>query len=582
MVTHYVRGLQGNDLTKGIIATLKHFAGYSFSEGGRNFAPAHVGPREFADVFLAPFEMAIKEGGALSVMNAYQDVDGEPPAASRRLLTEILRERWGFNGMVVADYGAVTFLHALHRVAADRARAAAMALKAGLDVELPQPAEYPKGLKEALAQGLISGSDIDVSLARVLRMKFRLGLFEQPYVETDNIELNLPEERELAKTIAEKSLTLLKNDGTLPLRQSIRKIAVIGPNAHERMALFGNYSFENHVVSTHFPDAAEHIVSAPTVLEALRERLSNEKVVYAKGCEIMTDETSGIEEAASVARDADLAVVVIGDKAGHFRLGTVGEGTDTADLTLPGAQAKLVDAVISTGTPTVVVLINGRPYAIPHVAERAAAILEAWFPGQAGANAIVNALFGDINPGGKTTVTFSQGAGAQPAYYNHKFLAAGLPRIPESDPVFPFGHGLSYTIFEYSDLRLSATEIPVDGIIEISCNIKNTGDQPGDEVVQLYVQDIFASVSRPVKELKGFIRLTLDPGETRQVLFTLSADLFSFTGINYNKVVEPGLMRVMLGSSSEDIRLESEFTLTGQVRYVGEDRSLTSSAAIRP
>ncbi|GAB4343937.1 MAG: glycoside hydrolase family 3 N-terminal domain-containing protein [Candidatus Abyssubacteria bacterium] len=580
MVTHYVRGLQGDDLTKGIIATLKHFAGYSFSEGGRNFAPAHVGPREFADVFLTPFEMAVKEGGALSVMNAYQDIDGEPPAASRKLLTETLRERWGFKGMVVADYGAVTFLHALHRVAEDRAHAAAMALKAGLDVELPQPAEYPKGLKEALAKGLISQSDIDISLARVLRMKFRLGLFERPYVDTAAIDLNRPDEQELARTIAEKSLTLLKNDGTLPLPHSLRKVAVIGPNAHERMGLFGNYSFENHVVSTHFPDAAEQVVSAPTILEALRKRLSDESVLYAKGCEIMTNESGGIEEAASLARNADVAIVVIGDKAGHFRLGTVGEGTDTADLGLPGAQAKLVDAVISTGTPTVVVLLNGRPYAIPDIAERAAAILEAWFPGQAGANAIVDALFGDINPGGKTTVTFSRGAGAQPAYYNHKFLAAGLPRLPESEPVFPFGHGLSYTSFEYSDLRLSASEITVDGKIEISCNIKNTGDRPGDEVVQLYVQDIHASVSRPVKELKGFVRVTLTPSETKRVSFTLPADLFSFTDIHYRKVVEPGLMRIMLGSSSEDIRLESEFSLTGPVRVLSETRALTSSVTV--
>jgi beta-glucosidase len=576
MVTHYVKGLQGVDLAEGVIATLKHFAGYSFSEGGRNFAPAHVGRREFTDVFLAPFEMAVKEGGALSVMNAYQDFDGEAPAASRWLLTEVLRDAWGFDGIVVADYGAITFLHALHRVAENGIEASAKALKAGLDVELPQPAEYPKGLKEALARGLVTEADIERAVARVLKMKFRLGLFERPYVDVDSIELNRPEEVALAKEVAEKSLVLLSNNGVLPLSDSIKKLAVIGPNAHERMALFGNYSFENHVVSTHFPDAAEKIVSAPTVLEALRGRLPDTQISYAKGCEIMSGETGGIDEAVALARDADVVIAVVGDKAGHFQMGTVGEGSDATDLSLPGGQEKLMDAVLATGKPVVVVLLNGRPFAFPRVAANAAAILEAWFPGQAGAGAIVDALLGELNPGGKTTLTFSQCAGAQPAYYNHKFLAAGIPRIPEYDPVFPFGHGLSYTKFEYSDFTLSSEEIPVDGGVEVRCKITNAGERAGDEVVQLYVQDLAASVSRPVKELKGFVRLPLEPGESRQVSFKLSADLFSFTGIDYKRVVEPGKMRIMLGASSEDIRLEGEFDLVDPVGKGGEERELTS------
>jgi beta-glucosidase len=580
MVTHYVKGLQGNDIREGIIATLKHFAGYSFSEGGRNFAPTHIGRREFMDVFLAPFEMAVKEGGALSVMNAYQDFDGEPPAASHWLLTQVLRDTWGFDGIAVADYGAVTFLHALHRVAENSAQASAKALKAGLDVELPQPAEYPNGLKEALAQGLITEADIDLSVSRVLKMKFRLGLFEQPYVDVDSIELNLPEEKELAKQVAEKSLILLSNNGILPLLKRVKKLAVVGPNAHERMALFGNYSFENHVVSTHFPDAAEEIVKAPTVLEALRARFGEKQVTYAKGCEIMSDDTSGIDEAVKLAQEADVVIAVVGDKAGHFRMGTVGEGTDTTDLLLPGGQSKLLDAVFAAGKPVILVLLNGRPFALHQVADKAAAIIEAWFPGQAGARAIVDALVGDLNPGGKTTVTFSQGAGTQPAYYNHKFLAHGIPRVPELEPVFPFGHGLSYTKFEYSDFWLSSEEIPVDGNVEVRCKIKNTGDRAGDEVVQLYVQDMAGSVSRPVKELKGFVRLSLKPGESRQVSFKLSADLLSFTGIDYKRVVEPGMMRIMLGSSSEDIRLEGELTLTGSIREVGKQRMLMSEVLV--
>jgi len=580
MVTNYIKGLQGEDIKEGVVSTLKHFAGYSFSEGGRNFGPMHVGRREFTDVFLAPFEMAVKEGGALSVMNAYQDFDGEAPAASRWLLTEVLREQWAFGGIVVADYHAVTFLRALHRVAADEAEASSLALKAGLDVELPNCIEYPKGLPEALDRGLISESDIDLSVKRVLDLKFRLGLFERPYADPEGIDLDTPEDRLLAKEIAEKSMTLLSNNGALPLAGSVGKLAVIGPNADNRMALFGNYSFENHVVSTHFPEAADEIVSAPTVLEALRERLGADRIAYAKGCEVMDDSTKGVAEATAIARDAEIAIVVVGDKAGHFGLGTVGEGTDTTDLNLPGAQAQLVQAIIDTGTPTVVVLLNGRPFSMPLIKGGAAAILEAWFPGQAGSKAIVDALLGDLNPGGKTTLTFSQCVGAQPSYYNHKFLAKGVPQISELEPVFPFGHGLSYTEFEYSDFSIAETEVPVDGEIQIGCIVKNNGTRAGDEVAQLYIQDLLACVSRPVKELKGFVRISLEPGESKRISFTLPADVLAFMGIDFKRVVEPGSHRVMIGSSSEDIRLEGEFMLTGSVREAGEERSLTSRVVV--
>ncbi|MBW1711116.1 MAG: glycoside hydrolase family 3 C-terminal domain-containing protein, partial [Deltaproteobacteria bacterium] len=438
----------------------------------------------------------------------------------------------------------------------------------------------PEGLKDALKKGLIIESDIDISVSRVLKMKFRLGLFENPYVDPEAVELDNPEEQATAKTIAEKSITLLKNDGILPLSKSIKKLAVIGPNANDRMALFGNYSFENHVVSTHFPDKADQIVSAPTVFESLRERFSADQIKYAQGCEVMGEETRDMDEAVTLAREADLALVVVGDKAGHFRRGTVGEGTDTANLALPGRQAKLIEAIIATDTPTVIVLLNGRPFALGEIKERAAAIVEAWFPGQAGAEAITDVLFGDLNPGGKTTLTFSQGAGAQPSYYNHKFLANGLPRLPESEPVFPFGHGLSYTNFEYSELSLSALEVPVDGQVAISCTIRNTGGRAGDEVIQLYLQDLFATITRPVKELKGFIRLGLQPGETKRVSFTVKADLLSFTGTDYKRIVEPGAVKVMVGASSEDIRLTGEFKLTGSVREVSEDRILTSEVAV--
>ncbi len=580
MVTHYVKGLQGSDIKQGVIATLKHFAGYSFSEGGRNFAPTHVGKREFMDVFLTPFEMAVKEGGALSVMNAYQDFDGEAPAASRWLLTEVLRDAWGFDGFVVADYGAVSFLHHLHHVAADGTEAAAAALKAGLDIELPNPVDYPEGLKEALEKGLVAESDIDTAASRILRLKFKMGLFENPYVDTEAIQLDLPEEKELSKTLAEKSVTLLSNNGVLPLSASIEKLAVIGPSADEMMALFGNYSFENHVVSTHYPDNADKVVSVPTILEVLRQKVGENRLAYEKGCEIMDNGTEDIDRAAAVAQKADVAIVVVGDKAGHFRQGTVGEGTDTADLSLPGAQEELIEAVIETGTPTVVVLLNGRPFAMPNLAEKASAILEAWFPGQEGASVIVDTIFGGINPGGKTTLTFSQSVGVQPSFYNRKALSHGIPVLPETTPVFPFGHGLSYTQFEYLNLSLSSTEVPVDGEIAIRVAVKNSGERSGDEVVQLYVQDTTACVTRPIKELKGFKRISLAPGEQKKVVFTMPADLLAFTGLDYRKVVEPGEIRVMIGSSSEDIRLSGGFNLTGSKRYPGEDRALSTRVEV--
>jgi beta-glucosidase-like glycosyl hydrolase len=578
VVSAYVRGLQGDDLRSGIAATLKHFCGYSWSEGGRNFGPAHVGPRELADVFLIPFEMAVKETGVQSVMNAYQDLDGEPAASSRWLLTELLRDRWGFDGIVVSDYFSVKMLHELHRTAADRAEASAAALSAGLDVELPTYEYYPEGLPEALDAGLIDGATLDRAVERVLRLKFRLGIFENPYVDVDAVEFDLPEERALARTIAEKSMTLLSNDGTLPLSPAPGRLAVIGPNAHDAMALFGNYSFQNHIAS-HFPDLPLP-AAAPTVLEAIQEKIGEERVVFAEGCQILSEDRSGIEAAREAAASAEVAIVVVGDKAGHFRRGTVGEGTDTDDLSLPGLQVELLDAVIGTGTPTVVVLVNGRPPAIPGLAERTAAILEAWFPGQDGAAAITGVLFGDINPGGKTTVSFSQSAGAQPCYYNQKFLAEGLPRLPAAEAVFPFGHGQSYTSFEYSDFGISAPEIPVDGEVEVACTVRNVGERPGEEVVQLYFRDPVASVTRPVRELLGFARVGIEPGQGCRIRFGLSADRFSFTGIDLRRRVEPGAIELLIGASSRDIRLEGELRLTGAARLLGEDRVLRTRVRV--
>jgi beta-glucosidase len=598
LVSAYVRGLQGEDLSSGVVATLKHFCAYSGSEGGRNFGPAHVGPRELADVFLLPFEMAVKLAGAKSVMNAYQEIDGEPPAASRRLLTEILRERWGFDGVVVSDYFAVNMLHQLHHVAEGPTEAAAAALCAGLDVELPSPQCFRAGLPRALQVGLVDEATLDRAVQRVLRLKIALGLFEAPYVEAAPVALELPEERALARAVAERSITLLANDGVLPLARDVGRVAVIGPNADDPMALFGNYSFPSHVAAHH---AGEPAPGVETLLQAIRARHGAEHVVYAEGCAILrpdegsqtggapadADErlcwdASGIPAAVSAARDAEVAIVGVGDRSGHMRRGTVGEGSDAEHLSLPGLQQRLLEAVLDTGTPTVVVLLNGRPPAIPGIARRASAILEAWFPGQAGAGAIADALFGDLVPGGKTTVTFSRGAGVQPCFYNHRELARGIPPLPAYAPVFPFGHGLSYTTFEYEGLEIAPTEIPVDGAVRIACTVRNAGERAGDEVVQLYLRDAVASLARPVRELAGFRRVSLAAGEACRVVFTLHADRLAFTGLDGRRIVEPGRIEVMIGASSADIRLEGHFQLSGALRTVGEDRVLASAVEVEP
>jgi beta-glucosidase len=582
MVSAYVAGLQGPDLRDGVVATLKHFAGYSGSEGGRNFAPLHAGPRELADVFLVPFEMAVKRAGARSVMNAYQEIDGVPCAASRALLTETLRERWGFDGIVVADYFAVRMLHQLHRIAEGPVEAAAAALAAGLDVELPVGECFAGGLAEAIDRGLVAPDALDTAVRRVLRIKIELGLFERPYADEDALELERPEERALAREVAARSIVLLANDGILPLAPGAR-VAVIGPNADDPMALFGNYSFQNHVAA-HFPD--HPIARAPTLLDALRERLGEARVLHARGCGILRArgqldlDRSGIPEAAEVARQAEVAILVLGDRAGHFRTGTVGEGTDTTDLALPGVQGELAAAVLDTGTPTVVVLVNGRPFDLSGLAGRAAALVEAWFPGQDGAAAVVDVLTGAAEPCGRTTVTFARGAGSMPRHHDHKALAAGIPALPEFAPVFPFGHGLSYTRFEYEDLSIVPDATPTDGFVTVSCRIRNAGARAGEEVAQLYLRDLVASVVRPVHELRGFVRLRLAAGAAARVSFRVPAQLAAFTGPRLRRIVEPGRIEVAIGASSADLRLRGSFELTGRPCEVPEQRAFLAEVAV--
>jgi beta-xylosidase len=573
----YTRGLEST----GIVATLKHFAGYSASRSGRNHAPVSMGPREFADVVLSPFEMALRLGGARSVMQSYADVDGVPPAADPSLLTGLLRDTWGFDGVVVSDYFGVSFLESAHGVASSPGHAAALALAAGVDVELPTVRCFGDPLVDLVRSGDVSQDLVDRAVRRVLRQKCELGLLDAgwtPGPPPESVDLDPPAVRHLARAVAERSVVLLDNQRrALPL-ENPRRIAVVGPCADDLFALLGCYSFPSHVGVQH-PDVAIG-VEIPTVLEALRDEFPDADVEFAQGCAVDGSDLSGLAEAIRVARDSDVCVAVLGDRAGLFGRGTSGEGCDADDLTLPGVQADLLAALLDTDVPVVLVLVAGRPYALGDFTGAAAAV-QTFFPGEEGAGAIAGVLSGRVNPSGKLPVQVPNGPGGQPStYLRAKLGGPGGVSSVDPTPRFPFGHGLSYTAFGYRDLELSHDAVPTDGEVEISCVVTNTGTRRGAEVVQLYLHDPVASVARPERQLAGFARVELDAGESTRVAFRLHADRTSFTGIGGRRVVEPGVVEVLVGSSSEDVRLTGDFRLVGSAREVGHDRVLTTPVAL--
>ena len=594
----YIKGLQGDDLKNGIAATVKHFAGYSASQGGLNWAPALIPPREFREVFLFPFEAAVRDAKVLSVMNAYHEVDGIPCGASRQLLTDMLRNEWGFDGIVVSDYEAINMLFEYHHLANDKTEAARLALEAGIDIELPEFDCYSNELKKAIEQGLFPDKLIDTAVARVLKLKFRLGIFDNPFVEIkDNNAIEKPVHRKFALELARKSIVLLKNQGNLlPLKKSLKKIAVIGPNADSWRNLLGDYSYPTIVEFREIMAAREKnkavdvdklsnpTVQVVTVLEGVKSKLGDQtEILYATGCSVLGESKDGFEEAVNIAREADVAIVVVGGKSGFVPGCTSGEERDRAELSLPGIQEDLVKAVHATGTPVVLVLVNGRPYAIEWIAKNIPAIIEAWLPGEEGGNAIAEVLFGDYNPGGKLPITFPAKVGQIPIYYRHKPSARRshlwIDYVDStSQPLFPFGHGLSYTTFKYSQLKISPQEIPATGKINIAFGVQNIGKLRGEEIVQLYIHDLLASVTRPVKELKGFKRIELEPGQKQQVKFELAADLLAFYDQDLKLAIEPGEFEVMIGSSSEDIRLRGTFTVVGEKRTIHGARTYFSKA----
>jgi beta-glucosidase-like glycosyl hydrolase len=561
--TAYVRGLQSS----GVLATLKHFVGYSSSRAGRNLAPVSAGPREIADLLLIPFEMAVLDGKAESVMHSYAEIDGLPVAADSRLLTQLLRDRWGFKGTVVADYFGIAFLETLHGIAGTPGNAAVQALSAGVDIELPTGNTYLGPLVDQVRSGQIDEALVDRATTRVLRQKIRLGLLDQTFETAPlrQFDLDSQKHRAIAAELAEQSVILLSNDGTLPLSVPGR-VAVIGPNANRTEALFGCYSFTNHVLG-HHPEVPRGFETL-TILEALRDEVGSDKVVFSRGCAVDDEDRSGFADAIEASSNSDYAVVIGGDQAGLFGRGTVGEGCDTDDLELPGVQRELVEAILDTGTPVILVLVTGRPYAISWALDRCAAVIQSFFPGEEGAQAIAGVILGRLNPSGRLPVTMPRSAGSQPHSYLQPLLGQpGAVSNLESGTVLPFGHGLSYTQFAHTNLRVHESA-SAGGSFVASVAVQNTGLRRGVDVVQLYAHDVEASITRPTSQLLGFARVELEPGETVTVDFTIPTTRLAFSDRNLRRIVEPGRIDLWVGSSCESRETKAHVDITGPTHPV--------------
>lgn len=551
-----VRGFQGADFSAPdkILACAKHWVAYGAAESGRDYNTTDMSETTLREVYFPPFKAAV-DAGVGTFMSAFNDLNGVPTSANPFTLTQVLRREWKFDGFVVSDYESVKELMN-HGLAATEAEAARAGVNAGVDMEMVSRL-YNKHGAQLIKEGKVSQATIDEAVRRVLRIKFRLGLFEKPYADEarERTEIMNAEHLAAAREIAGRSMVLLRNEReTLPLSKSLKSIAVIGPLADDQKNLIGSWTGDGK---------AEDAV---TVLAGIKAKVSpRTKISYAKGCELICENADGFAEAVRTAKDADAAIVVVGESAEMS-----GEAASRSSLDLPGRQLDLIKAIHATGKPYVVVLMNGRPMTINWIAENSPALLETWFAGTQAGNAISDVLFGDVNPGGKLPVTFPRNTGQIPIYYNHK--STGRPPdvnnkytskyldVPVT-PLFPFGFGLSYTQFRLSNLQLSAPKIRLDGRLSVSVEVENTGKRAGDEVVQLYIRDVAASRTRPVRELKGFERVTLQPGEKRRITFTLAPEHLGFYNREMRFMVEPGEFKVFVGNSSEG-GLEASFEVT--------------------
>lgn len=609
----YVRGLQTDDLANGVVCTGKHFLGYGYSLGGRNQAPVHLGDRELREVYAEPFAAAIREAGLASIMNSYSSVDGVPVAASRAMLTDLLRGELGFDGTVVADYFAVMQLHFNHMTAANPAESAIQSLSAGLDIELPALDCY-KHLPTAVQEGRIDESIIDESCARVLAQKFRLGLFENPYVDADSAPhvFDTPDQRALARRAAAEGVILLKNDGVLPLSPSISKVAVIGPHADDPRLLQGDYHYPAHLEIIYQNRSAEmleamealgieegldqlpeaggtfspgpHFTPHVTPMDGLWAALPSVEVIHEAGCADAGDDASGIKDAVQAASSADVAIVCVGARSGLVADATVGEARDVTDLGLPGVQSQLVAEVAATGTPTVVVVISGRVHTLEDEAAAANALLWSILPGEEGGTAIADVLVGAVNPAGRLPVSLPRHVGQIPLHHDMRrrgdrseFYGSYVDCEP--DALYWFGHGLSYTAFEYGDP--SVTPGSTTEATTIAVPVANTGSSDGDEVVQLYATDEVASVARPIRELIGFTRVTIPAGESRTVTFTVHPSRLAFHSLDMALVTEPGTFTFRVGGSPYDSAMrEISVNLAGNIAPYDRRSIIATTAEI--
>ncbi len=551
-----VNGMQGDDIAADdkAISLLCHFPGQSQPVSGLERGAMEISERSLREVFLPPWTAGITKAGALGVMATYPSIDGLPAHGSEKLLTGILRNELGFNGLVMCEGGGLGILVS-EKIVSTMKESGALSLKAGVDVSIWNEDGYLNDMRENVKEGKVSVETVDRSVRRILRIKYLLGLFDNPYVDVEKAvrESYTKESRELALQTAREGIVLLKNENSLlPIQKNIKSIAVIGPNADAERNQLGDYTI-NPVLQ-----------DVVTVLEGIRKKVSPQtKVNYVKGCEIIGSELNEIQKAVNAARKASIAIVVVGENGEK----TNGEGHDVASLDLTGFQEELIKAVHSTGTPTVAVLINGRPLSIRWTAENIPAIVEAWNCGEQGGDAIADILFGDYNPEGRLPITVPRHSGQLPMYYNQMpsrdyWINSGLAQayidMPAS-PLWEFGFGLSYTSFEYSNLQITPEEIGPAGEVYVSVDVRNSGERDGKEVVQLYINDVISSMSTPVKELKGFEKLSLAPGEKKTIRFKLTPEHLSFLDRHLEPVVEPGTFDVMVGSSSEEIRLKGEF-----------------------
>jgi len=553
-----VKGYQGNDLSANntIAACLKHFAGYGGAEGGRDYNTVDFSERTFRDVYLKPFKAGV-DAGAATLMASFNEIGGVPSSSNRQLLTNILRDEWKFDGFVVSDWNSIGELIP-HGVAKDLKQAGELAINAGLDMDMEASA-YTKHLGELIAEGKVSMQTVDESVRRVLRIKFRLGLFDDPYkycdTEREKNSVLTKEMRDVSHESAQKSIVLLKNENELlPLVKGKKKIAVIGPLGNSTLDPLGPWNQQGD---------AKQVVS---LLQGIKNKLGGDaKIIFEEGCSLSGNEKDRFPKAVEAANQSDIVILAVGES-----LDMSGEARSRATLDLPGVQQELAEEIYKTGKPIIAVVMNGRPLTITWLNEHVSSILETWFLGVEAGNAIADVLFGDFNPSGKLPVTFPKYVGQVPMYYNHK--NSGRPHNPKDNytsyyfdysnsPLYPFGYGLSYTKFLYSNLKLSAKKISTSDQLNISVDVKNNGLYDGDEVVQLYVRDLVGSVTRPVKELKGFQKISIKKGETKKVEFTLTNEDLKFYNLDMNFVSEPGMFNVFVGTNSVEC-LEDEFELT--------------------